>query len=58
MVCCSLLLHAPNILTNYETIHSFPNTCKPLPTKICKIFWWNSEDNEISSITLNVYFDF
>ena len=41
----------------YQTRHSFPNKCEPLPTKFCKLILYNSEDSNVLSIIFGVYFD-
>ena len=41
----------------YQTIYSFPNKCKSLPTKFRKHFWFDSEDNNVSNVIFGVYFE-
>ena len=40
-----------------QTINFFPNKFNPLPTKFLKRFWYNSDDNNVLSALLDVYFD-
>ena len=50
-------LHVLIIFIIYQTIHSAPNKCKPLPTKFDKRFYHDSEDDKTSSIIFDMYFD-
>ena len=38
-------------------MHYFPNKCKALPNKFCKLVLHNSKDKNISSATFDVCFD-
>ena len=50
-------LHVPKRFMIYQTIHIFPNICKPLSTKFSKNFLYHNENNNVSSVTFDVYFD-
>ena len=51
------ILHILIIFIIDQTIHFFPNKRKPLPTKFWKPFLYDSEDNNISRVIFDVYFD-
>ena len=38
-------------------MHSFFDKCKPLPTNFRKCVLYNSDDNNVSSVALDAYFD-
>ena len=41
----------------YQIIPSVPDKCKPLLTNFRTHFWNNSEDNNVSSIIFDMYFN-
>ena len=51
------ILYIVIVFIIYQTRHAFPNKCKPLPTKFCKLILYNSEDSNVLSIIFDVYFD-
>ena len=51
------ILYILVIFKIYQTIHSFPGKCEPLLTKFHKSFLYNSEDNNVSRVIFDVYFD-
>ena len=51
------VLHPLTISTDYQTINYFLNKWNPLPTKFRKNFLYNSEDNNVSIVIFDVYFD-
>ena len=49
--------HVLVIFMVYQTIHSFPNEWKLLPTKFCKSIICNTENHNVSSVIFDVYDD-
>ena len=41
----------------YQSIHSFHSKSKPVPTRFHKPFSYKSEDNNLSSVACDLYFD-